>query len=68
MVRFLLSRWARQPAGVMPRDPRAPASACSEPLRAEYRNHYCMAFEFRDGRIRAVREYLDTAHVRNALL
>lgn len=34
----------------------------------DYRNHYCMAFEFRDGRIRAVREYLDTAHVRDPLL
>lgn len=34
----------------------------------EYRNHYCMVFELRDGRISAVREYLDTAHVRDALL
>jgi ketosteroid isomerase-like protein len=34
----------------------------------EYRNHYCMVFECRDGRISAVREYLDTAHVRDALL
>ena len=36
--------------------------------RREYRNHYCMVFELRDGLIRAVREYLDTAHVRDALL
>ena len=36
--------------------------------RREYRNHYCMVFEFRDDRISAVREYLDTAHVRDALL
>jgi uncharacterized protein len=36
--------------------------------RREYRNHYCMVFELRDGRISAVREYLDTAHVRDALL
>jgi uncharacterized protein len=34
----------------------------------EYRNRYCMVFELRDGRISAVREYLDTAHVRDALL
>ena len=34
----------------------------------EYRNHYCMVFELRDGRISAVREYLDTAHVRDTLL
>lgn len=34
----------------------------------EYRNRYCMVFELRDGRISAVREYLDTAHVRHALL
>jgi ketosteroid isomerase-like protein len=34
----------------------------------EYRNHYCMVFEVRDGQISAVREYLDTAHVRDALL
>jgi ketosteroid isomerase-like protein len=34
----------------------------------DYRNHYCMVFELRDGRISAVREYLDTAHVRDARL
>jgi ketosteroid isomerase-like protein len=36
--------------------------------RREYCNHYCMVFELRDGQISAVREYLDTAHVRDALL
>lgn len=34
----------------------------------EYHNRYCMVFELRDGYISAVREYLDTAHVRDALL
>lgn len=32
-----------------------------------YQNSYCTVFECRDGRISAVREYLDTAHVRDAL-
>lgn len=36
--------------------------------RRDYRHHYRMVFELRDGRISAVREYLDTAHVRDALL
>jgi ketosteroid isomerase-like protein len=36
--------------------------------KREYRNHYCVVFELRDGRVSAVREYLDTAHVRDALL
>lgn len=32
-----------------------------------YRNQYCTIFECRDGKISSVREYLDTAHVRDAL-
>lgn len=32
-----------------------------------YRNTYCTIFEFRDARISSVREYLDTAHVRDVL-
>jgi ketosteroid isomerase-like protein len=32
-----------------------------------YRNRYCTIFECRDGKIHSVREYLDTAHVRDAL-
>lgn len=32
-----------------------------------YRNTYCTVFECRDGKISAVRKYLDTAHVRQAL-
>jgi ketosteroid isomerase-like protein len=34
----------------------------------EYHSRYCMVFELGDGCISAVREYLDTAHVRDALL
>lgn len=32
-----------------------------------YRNTYCTVFECRNGQISAVREYLDTAHVRDTL-
>lgn len=32
-----------------------------------YRNLYCTIFECRDGKIHSVREYLDTAHVRDSL-
>lgn len=35
--------------------------------RGPYQNQYCTIFECRDGKIRSVREYLDTAHVRDAL-
>jgi ketosteroid isomerase-like protein len=33
-----------------------------------YRNEYCVIFGFREGKISAVREYLDTAHVAEVLL
>lgn len=33
----------------------------------KYRNDYCTVFECRAGKIRGVREYLDTAHVRDVL-
>ena len=32
-----------------------------------YHNHYHFAFEVRDGRIRAVREYVDTLYVQQKL-
>ncbi len=32
-----------------------------------YHNAYCTIFECRDGKIHAVREYLDTAHARDVL-
>ena len=32
-----------------------------------YHNRYHFLFEVRDGRIRSVKEYLDTLHVMNAL-
>lgn len=33
-----------------------------------YRNEYCLIFGLREGKISAVREYLDTAHVAEVLL
>lgn len=33
----------------------------------QYRNTYCTVFECCDGQVSSVREYLDTAHVRDAL-
>lgn len=36
--------------------------------RRTYRNHYCVVLELRGGHISAVREYLDTAQVRDTLL
>lgn len=33
----------------------------------KYRNDYCTVFECRAGKIRGVREYLDTAHARDVL-
>ncbi|WP_016891802.1 nuclear transport factor 2 family protein [Mycobacteroides abscessus] len=33
-----------------------------------YRNHYCVIFHVRNGKIELGREYMDTAHVAEALL
>lgn len=38
-------------------------SAAGEP----YENAYCMVFEVRDGRIRTIREYMDTAYAKRVL-